>query len=118
MSSRAIAFAAITVLILSIAAAPGPAVAAFVLHQCYPNPFNPSCTITYELPEAGHVNLSIYDVRGALVATLVDGWRGEGTYTAVWNGAAANGAPMPSGVYFYRLEAGKLEATRRMVLLR
>jgi len=96
----------------------GPAVPAFVLHQCYPNPFNPSCTITYELPVAGHVNLSIYDVRGALVATLVDGWQGAGMHSLVWNGTGRDGASMSSGLYFYRLGAGKLEAMRRMVLLR
>ena len=96
----------------------GSAVPAFALHQCYPNPFNPSCTITYELPAAGRVNLSIYDVRGALVATLVDGWRGEGAHREIWNGSSDHGEVMPSSMYFYRLSYAKYEATRKMVLIR
>jgi hypothetical protein len=60
----------------------------------------------------------VYDARGALVAVLVDGWRGPGIYSERWSGTAADGSALPSGVYFYRLRAGKFEATKKMVLLK
>ena len=63
----------------------GPAVAAYALRQNHPNPFNPSCTITYEIPMAGRVTLTVFDAQGSLVATLVDGWRGEGVHSKAGN---------------------------------
>jgi polygalacturonase len=70
----------------------------FLLRQNYPNPFNPSTKINYQLPEASHVTLRIYDIMGREVAVLVDGNKGAGYYTAVFDGAR-----LASGVYFTRL---------------
>ncbi len=85
--------------------------AEFALLGCYPNPFNPSTTISYTLPEAGKVLLSVYDVNGRLVSSLVDGYRETGTHEATFD--ASN---LPSGIYIYRLTAGEFNATGKMVL--
>ncbi len=89
------------------------------LGRNYPNPFNPITTIPYRLAETGRVNLSIYSVSGALVATLVDDVKQVGDHSAVWRGADASGRPASSGVYFYRLAvAGKVIESRKLVLLK
>lgn len=89
-----------------------------VLHQNHPNPFNPSTTIEYVLPSASRVVLAVYDLSGRLVARLVDGEQPAGPHSVVWNGFGAGGAPVTSGIYFYRLQAGKMKVTRKMLLLR
>ena len=81
------------------------------LGQNYPNPFNPSTTIRYELPRAATVSLKIFNMLGQLVATLVDEHKAAGFYQVQWN--ASN---VPSGVYFYRLQAGVYSATRKLLL--
>jgi hypothetical protein len=72
----------------------------YVLAQNYPNPFNPVTRIEYALPQASHVRLTVYNVLGQLVATLVDEERPAGRFTAQWNAASVG-----SGVYFYKLDA-------------
>jgi len=93
---------------------------AFSLSQNFPNPFNPSTTISYAVPEGSgeRVTLNIYDLRGALVRTLVDSERGPGTHTAFWDGTDGSGRRLPSGVYFYRIKAGDFLQMRKMVLLK
>lgn len=88
------------------------------LHQNVPNPFNPMTSIRYVLPEDGYVRLDVYDVSGRHVRTLVDAFRARGEYTIDWNGIDGQGGPVSSGVYFYRLYAGKHVLNRKMVLLR
>jgi murein DD-endopeptidase MepM/ murein hydrolase activator NlpD len=83
-----------------------------------PNPFNPSTTIEYTLAEAGQVRLAVFDARGALVAVLVEGPRDAGRHTGWWDGLDAGGKPAASGVYFFRLDAGKRTLTRKSVLLK
>ncbi|MEK9137579.1 MAG: FG-GAP-like repeat-containing protein, partial [Bacteroidota bacterium] len=95
------------------------------LFQNYPNPFNPSTTIQYSLPslsfnqakgragEGSHVTLKVYDLFGREVATLVNGQLGAGSHEVTWDGAG-----VASGVYFYRLQAGHLVETRKLMLLR
>jgi hypothetical protein len=78
-----------------------------------PNPFNPSTTIRFVVPEKERVLLTIHDVAGRLVATLVDDVRDAGAHALEWNGSGA-----ASGVYFCRLRAGKVELTRKLVLLK
>jgi beta-glucanase (GH16 family) len=98
---------------------PGAAAAGTVLHPCYPNPFNPSTTIAFELAEPATVTLGIYDVAGRLVRTLAAGEpTGAGRHEATWNGRDAAGQAAPAGVYFYRLDAGGQSLTRRMTLLK
>jgi hypothetical protein len=85
----------------------------FKLEQNYPNPFNPSTRINYQLPEKKHVSLKIYDIRGTLVATLIDKEVDAGYHAIEWNASG-----FASGVYFYRLKSGSFVATKRLLLLK
>ncbi|MCB1182089.1 S8 family serine peptidase [bacterium] len=88
------------------------------LDQNAPNPFNPMTEIRFSLPKDGRVVLKVYDVRGSLVRTLADGRFVAGRHVRVWQGQDDAGRSMPSGVYFYRLQAGDEVFTRRMTLLK
>jgi hypothetical protein len=101
---------------LSVLASPVPV--PFSLAQNTPNPFNPSTTLRFGLPEADQVCLAVYDVTGALVRTLVDGHVEAGMRDVVWDGLDANGREVASGVYVYRLTAKQGVVTKRMTLLR
>lgn len=85
----------------------------FVLDQNYPNPFNPSTVIGFGVRSSGFVSLKVYDVLGRLVRTLVDRVESAGSYKVEFDAA-----DLPSGVYFYRLEAGTYRKTRKMLLLK
>jgi hypothetical protein len=90
----------------------------FALDQNYPNPFNPATTIRYTLGSASRVTLRVYDVLGRLVRTLVQDALPAGTFEVQWDGRAAGGSQVASGVYFYRLETDRGQQVRNMVLLR
>jgi len=92
----------------------------FTLDQNYPNPFNGSTVIRFALPEAQNIELSIYNLAGQQVATLVEGMRAAGAYTVNWNGKDDRGNELASGVYVYRLRASdeKQVETRKLLLLR
>lgn len=93
--------------------------AGYALHPCYPNPFNPSTTISYDLPVAATVNLAVYDLSGKLVRTLVAADSVEaGQHNVVWNGRNEVGRVVAAGVYFYRLDAAGYTETRRMMLIK
>jgi hypothetical protein len=79
----------------------------------FPNPFNPTTTISYQLPANSQVSLRVYDTAGRIVATLVNIWQQPGAYEAVFDGSN-----LPSGVYVYRLETGIFSATGKMVLMK
>jgi len=83
------------------------------LSQNYPNPFNANTSISYTLAEAGNVNLSVYDISGRQVATLVDGQKESGEHTATWSASEFS-----SGVYFYKLTTADYTATKKMHLLK
>lgn len=85
----------------------------FALDQNYPNPFNPSTTIKYSIPKMSFVTIKIYDVLGREVQTLINEQKSAGNYSAVFN---ANN--FPSGIYFYRIQAGDFVQTKKMVLLK
>ena len=107
----------VTALPTDVASDARPARAA--LHPCFPNPFNPTTTIAFDIVESVPVSLAVYDVAGRRVATLVDGEvTPAGRYERVWNGRDDRGRTVASGVYFYRLGAGPYSETRRMVLLK
>ncbi len=96
---------------------PGTGVlAGVVLHQNVPNPFNPSTTISYELESAGQVDLQVFDLAGRLVRTLYSGSESAGPHEKVWMGRNRTGRTVATGVYFYRLRAGREVETRRMLL--
>jgi flagellar hook assembly protein FlgD len=85
----------------------------------HPNPFNPSTTITYSMPQAGRLKLSIYNVRGQLVRTLIDGNRPMGAdQSIVWDGRDNFGSAAGSGVYFYEARAAGEVKTGKMTLLK
>jgi hypothetical protein len=90
----------------------------YVLHPNYPNPFNPSTTIRFELPKAGRVRLSIYNLMGQEIALPVDERLTEGSHELCWNGLDARQLPVPSGVYLYRLDASPYSGTGKLLLLK
>jgi hypothetical protein len=91
----------------------------FVLLQNYPNPFNPSTKISWKSPVGGHQTLKLYDVLGNEIATLVDEFREAGNHEiTVSSKQLAVGNSIASGVYFYKLQAGKFVQTRKMILLK
>lgn len=90
----------------------------FELKGAVPNPFNPSTTIAYSLPEAGHVRLDIYDASGAVVATLIDGNQPAGAHEVHWDGVDAAGHAVASGVYFSVLRTDDRVVSRKMTLLK
>jgi hypothetical protein len=94
------------------------AVAALRLDPVRPNPFNPRAQISFALPEAGPVSLSVYDVKGRLVTVLAEGEHDAGPHALTWHGRDSRGREVGSGVYFLRLEAGGTVATRKMVMVR
>ena len=92
--------------------------AAVPMLMAHPNPFHPRTTLTFAVPRPGHVRLSVYDVEGRLVRTLVNESRPAGRQSVSWEGRDDSGHSVASGVYLYRMEAGDFVATRRMVRLR
>jgi uncharacterized repeat protein (TIGR01451 family) len=89
---------------------------AFALRQNYPNPFNPSTTIEFDVPSRSFVRLTVLNVLGQVVEQLVAREMNPGRYDVRWD--AADGHGVTSGLYFYRLEAGRFSETRRMILLK
>jgi hypothetical protein len=85
----------------------------FNLQQNYPNPFNPTTTINYSLPKAGQVKLTIYNIIGSKVATIVDEYKPAGNYSVQFN--ASN---LASGIYLYRLESGNYSAAKKFILMK
>jgi starvation-inducible outer membrane lipoprotein len=91
---------------------------AFALEPNYPNPFNPSTTIAYQLPVPSAVRLEIYDMLGQRVRTLVAQEQSAGFYRAVWDSRNEAGMPAATGMYFYRLEAEEFVQVRRLMLIK
>lgn len=98
--------------------AKGARPAVFALYQNVPNPFNPETQIRFDLVEADPVRLAVYDALGQPIRTLVASRLAAGSHLVRWNGRDAADAPVSSGVYFYRLEAGESVQVRRMLLLK
>jgi hypothetical protein len=92
--------------------------AASYLAQNYPNPFNPITRIAFGLSAPAHVSLRIYDAAGRLVRALVNEDRQAGRYEEAWNGRDSSDHTVASGIYFYRLDAGAFETTKKMILVR
>jgi photosystem II stability/assembly factor-like uncharacterized protein len=85
----------------------------FLLSQNYPNPFNPNTTISWQSPVGSHQAIKVFDVLGNEIATLVDEYKSQGSYEIEFDAST-----LPSGVYFYRLQAGDFIQTRKMILLK
>jgi len=90
----------------------------YSLDQNYPNPFNPNTCITYSLPEESKVTLKVYNLVGEEIVTLVDATLTPGLKSSYWDGRDSAGNIVSSGVYLYRLQAGNMTITRKMMLLR
>jgi fructose-specific component phosphotransferase system IIB-like protein len=87
----------------------------YKLFQNYPNPFNPETTIKFSIPEKEYVSLKVYNILGKLIAVIMNDERERGTYRVNFNSDRYN---LSSGVYFYRLEAGKYSSVRKLILLK
>jgi hypothetical protein len=90
----------------------------FVLHANYPNPFNGTTTISYELPEAGFVQLEVHNSLGQRIKTLVSESQPAGWHRVIWNGGDGHGIDRPSGTYFARLQAGEFSKTVKLLLVK
>lgn len=90
----------------------------FELMQNYPNPFNPSTTITYNLNETQAVNITIYDVLGNRIKTLVNGVKETGNHEVTWDGTNDNKIRQATGVYIYQLKSGSQTSVKKMIILK
>jgi len=94
----------------------------FRLYPAFPNPFNPSTQLTFELPTASHVSIQVYNAAGQLIRTVMDDQQNAGKVTAVWDGLAENGDGAASGVYFIRFSAAQVngppQQSQKVVLIR
>ncbi len=84
----------------------------------YPNPFNPETTISFNIANQTNVELSIYNIKGQKVKTLINDKLSKGAHKVVWNGKNSSGLKVSSGVYFYRLKTPKLDTIRKMLLMK
>ena len=90
----------------------------FALHQSFPNPFNPSTEIRYEIPDDLLVSVAVYDVAGRLIRSLINEPKPAGSYSVVWDGKNDIGANVATGVYIYSIEAGKHRQNKKTVFLK
>jgi hypothetical protein len=90
----------------------------YSLNNNYPNPFNPLTTISYDLPEDGFVNVSIYNVMGIHVKDLVNSQQNAGFKSIQWDATNNRGQPVSAGVYLYQIQAGDFVQTKKMVLIK
>ncbi len=90
----------------------------FNLEQNYPNPFNPETQISYQLSSSGYVSITVHDLLGREVKTLVSEELPSGNYTVSWNGRDESGNIVPSGIYFYTLKAGSFTESKKMILMK
>ena len=90
----------------------------YTLYQNFPNPFNPTTTIQFDLPSPGNVALKIYNIRGELVRTLIQEQLNFGAHRVAWDGSDDHGRLQSSGVYFYKLETKDFNAVRKLVLIK
>jgi hypothetical protein len=97
---------------------PSNAVLVNALKGNYPNPFNPTTTLSYSVAKAGMVNLKVYNTKGQLVKTLVSAHQLAGKHTIVWDGTNDAGNLAASGLYLYRLETGKYSSTKKMMMMK
>ena len=90
----------------------------FILHQNYPNPFNPVTTLRYDLPVNGHVNITVYDMLGRQVKTLINQTQNAGYKSLIWDATNDYGKPVSAGIYLYQIQSNGFIQTRKMLLLK
>ena len=90
----------------------------YALHQAYPNPFNPSTKIDYEVGSIGNVKIDIYNLKGELVNTIVNGWHNLGSHNVTWNGKDSKEMQVPSGTYIYRLTSAGVAFSKTVTFVK
>ena len=90
----------------------------FTLSQNYPNPFNPSTTISFDLPKESNVEISVFNIKGQKVKTMMNDVLPAGNHSVVWNGKNNNNESVSSGIYFYRITAGDFTDTKKCIILK
>ena len=90
----------------------------YAIHQNYPNPFNPVTTLRYDIPENAMINITIYDMLGRQVKTLINQTQDAGYRSVIWNATNDYGNPVSAGVYLYKIQAEGFVQTKKMVLLK
>ncbi|MCK5816452.1 MAG: T9SS type A sorting domain-containing protein, partial [Candidatus Marinimicrobia bacterium] len=85
----------------------------YCLHQNYPNPFNPLTKISFEIAQAGNISLDVYDISGNRISSLMNGFQNAGSYSVEFSADY-----LPTGVYFYRLQAGNWIDTKKMLIIK
>lgn len=90
----------------------------FIVHQNFPNPFNPETEIRFALTRNSHVLINLYNTLGQQIGTLVDTQYTAGVHSVHWDGKDRNGRPVSSGVYLYQIQAGEFSQVRKMSLIR
>jgi agmatine/peptidylarginine deiminase len=90
----------------------------FILNQCYPNPFNPTTTIFYQVPHQSDIQIEIYNMLGQKIRTLLNDQKEPGEYKILWDGRNDSEMTVSSGVYLYRMVAGDFVQTRKMILMK
>jgi hypothetical protein len=90
----------------------------FKLHQNFPNPFNPSTTIRFNLFQPERIKLEIFNINGEVICNLIDKEFSPGQHELIWDGLDSNGSKVSSGVYFYRLISSDKELTKKMILIK
>jgi len=90
----------------------------YVLYQNYPNPFNPSTTIKFIVPKSSEVEISIFNIQGQLIRTLINQKINAGVHSVIWDGNNGDGNPVGSGLYIYRLITNQLQKSNKMLLIR
>ncbi|HIC83124.1 MAG TPA: T9SS type A sorting domain-containing protein, partial [Candidatus Marinimicrobia bacterium] len=88
----------------------------YAFHQNYPNPFNPVTTLRYDIPENSHVNITIYDMLGRQVKTLINQTQDTGYRSVIWDATNDYGKPVSAGIYLYQIQVGEYMQTKKMVL--
>ena len=88
------------------------------MHNDYPNPFNPITTLRYDLPENSLVTITIYDMLGRQVKTLINEYQDPGYRPIIWDATNDYGKPVSAGMYLYQIQAGEYISTKKMVLLK
>ncbi len=88
------------------------------IQSIYPNPFNPSTTISFSLKQESEVNIFVFDSKGQLIKKIENGIKQKGNHSVVWNGKDSNDKTVSSGIYLFKMKAGKYESTERAILLK
>jgi len=89
-----------------------------LLSQNYPNPFNPTTTIAYNMAEEGNVSIEVFNIKGQLVKTLINGHMEVGDHLLFWEGTNDNNQKVSSGIYFYKMKSGNYSSTKKMILMK